>query len=126
MRHLTLAAIIGVALAGATLAGGCVSQDKYQTALAASRRANLQLEETQEALRSCRKENQDLANQLTNTDASVGARAKEIRLLEKQNADLRRRFEELSEMVARQGADTVPTLPPFDLPEQVDEALREF
>ncbi|MBL7132870.1 MAG: OmpA family protein [Phycisphaerae bacterium] len=122
-------ALVITVLAGAALTGGCVTQAKYNEALAANRAVRMQLEETKESLRGYEVENQKLAEQIRAGNESVKARDEQLTLLEDHNKNLKIRFDKLAEEY-RKLAGRKPEIEPFGpvsvLPSEVDKALRAF
>jgi len=120
----TLAA---VALSAMLLATGCVSVEKYNEALAATRRANEKLTVTQNALRDLRKENQKLLTDLQARDGVIGARDKALADLQKShdklNDDFKALYAKYQDELAR--GKTPTPLGPL-LPAALDKALSEF
>jgi len=120
--------LLAVAMLAAMLvASGCVSVDKYNDALAATRRANEALTQAQNALREMRTENAKLLEDLRGRDAVLTAREKALADLQKSHAKLNEDFKALyakyQDELAR---GKTPT--PFGplLPAALDKALSDF
>lgn len=123
--YLTVSVAVAV-LAGVLFGSGCVPRAEYDKALAACRRANDELKNTQQVLRDAREQNQKLTEQMGEAETALGSRQEQLKVMELANADLSARLEGL---VARyrkllESRQRLPGLPA--LPEVVDRALKEF
>ncbi len=117
-----------LSLAGcAMMATGCVSEQQYKEALAASRRANEQLVNSQNALRDVRKENQALQEAVTGRDAIITARNAALGQMraahDKLNDDFKNLYAKYQRAVT---STTVQPIGSIVLPAALDKALREF
>jgi chemotaxis protein MotB len=121
---------LSIALGAALLAGGCVSKAEHDRALAANRRADLQLRKTQEVLRDLQSDNERLAGLYDESKTALSRKQEEVDLLAAAKADLKQRFDELSRRYAEllQGPKPPEFGPPVIrvLPAQVDKALQGF
>lgn len=117
-----------VLVVGSVFATGCVPQAEYDKVVAANRRANEQLLQTQEALEGTESRLGQLREQLSERDAALQALRREKQVLQQAKDDLQDSFNKLQDLYDKAVADTgVPeNLPPFTLPQQLDEALRDF
>jgi len=109
------------------LAGGCVSEQQYKEALAASRRANEQLVNCQNALRDVRVENQNLQGAVKARDMAISARDQQITQLQGAHTKLSQDFKELyaKYQAAVAGGQPQP-IGNIVLPAALDKALRAF
>jgi chemotaxis protein MotB len=126
-RILGLGCVVGLFL-GATLVGGCVSKAEYDKIVAANRRANEQLLQCQQALESKGTQVDQLRNQLSERDAALASLRREKQVLQQAKDDLQESFRKLQDLYekAMAGAGGPQELPPFALPQKLDEALRDF
>jgi len=126
-NFLGLAMIVAIS-AGTLATGGCVSKQQYDEALAASRRATEQLENSQLALRQARAENEDLKSRLAASGGLSSSKDEEIALLAKAKADLQSDYDKLKALYEEslRSGQAPPDLGPIVLPAQVDKALKEF
>jgi chemotaxis protein MotB len=109
------------------LAAGCVSEDQYKEALAASRRANEQLVNCQNALRDVRLENQNLKDALTGRDAAIAARDQQLAQIQAAHEKLGKDFKDLYEKYQAAVAGPAPApIGNIVLPAELDSALRKF
>ncbi|MGB2821444.1 MAG: OmpA family protein [Phycisphaerae bacterium] len=123
-----LAKPLAVAMLAALLLGsGCVSVDKYNEALAATRRANEALTQAKNAVRDMRTENQRLLGDIEARDGVIAAREKALTELQsshdKLGEDFKALYAKYQDEIAR---GKTPT--PFGplLPAVLDKALSEF
>ena len=123
-----LAKLLALAALAALLpASGCVPVEKYNEALAATRRANEALTQAKNALRDMRTENSKLLSAVQERDGVIDARNKALADLQKSHAKLNEDFKALyakyQDEVAR---GKTPT--PFGplLPAALDKALSDF
>jgi chemotaxis protein MotB len=110
------------------MATGCVSDAQYKEALAASRRANEQLVNSQNALRDVRLENQNLKDAIDSRDAAIAARDAQLAQLQDAHTKLGKDFKELYDKYQKaiaSGSDPQP-LTGIVLPAALDKALRKF
>ncbi len=109
------------------MATGCVSDQQYKEALAASRRANQQLVTTQGALREVRMENQALQEALKSRDGVIAARDAALTQLQVAHDKLNNDFKDLYAKYQKAAASTeVQPIGNIVLPAALDKALREF
>lgn len=109
------------------MATGCVSDQQYKEALAASRRANQQLVTTQGALREVRMENQALQEALKSRDGVIAARDAALAQLQVAHDKLNNDFKDLYAKYQKAAAGTeVQPIGNIVLPAALDKALREF
>jgi len=110
------------------VAVGCVPKQKYDEAVAASRRANEQLRKVQAELQTVRSDNQKLRDQLASCNAAVANKDKLINQIDQANKDLTEKLHKLKELydklAARQSAVGSTTI--NILPVKVDVALRSL
>ena len=122
----TLVLLVSVGLL--LVAVGCVPKQKYDEAVAASRRANEQLRKVQAELQTVRSDNQKLRDQLASCNAAVANKDKLINQIDQANKDLTERLHKLKELydklAARQSAVGSTTI--NILPVKVDVALRSL
>ena len=120
----TLVLLVSVGLL--LVAVGCVPKQKYDEAVAASRRANEQLRKVQAELQTVRSDNQKLRDQLASCNAAVANKDKLINQIDQANKDLTEKLHKLKELydklAARQSAVGSTTI--NILPVKVDVALR--
>lgn len=126
MRTYLAVPLVMVVVAGLLFTGGCVSQEQYKEALAACRRANDELVETQTALRASQDAKAQLELQLSGSGTDILGKNKEIALVEKRNAELQKRFDELSALYRKLQETDLPALQRSPLPAPVDAALADF
>jgi len=110
------------------MAGGCVSDQQYKEALAASRRANEQLVNCQNALRDVRLENQNLQDAIKNRDSAIAARDSQLAQIQIAHDKLGKDFKDLYEKYQKavaSGSEVQP-IGNIVLPAALDKALREF
>ncbi len=126
-RTLGTGCVAGLVLA-AMVTGGCVSQAEYDQVVAANRRANEQLLQTQEALEDREAEASRIREQLSERDAALAALRQEKEVVEQAKSDLEDSFAKLQDLYDREVARAAEPheLPPFALPEELDEALEQF
>jgi len=126
-NFLALTTIVAIS-AGTLATGGCVSKQQYDEALAASRRATEQLENSQLALREARTENEDLKSRLAASGGLTSSKDEEIALLAQAKADLQSDYDKLKALYdeSLRAGPNPPELGPIVLPVQVDKALKEF
>ncbi len=110
------------------VATGCVSDAQYKEALAASRRANEQLVNSQNALRDVRLENQNLQDAIKNRDAAIAARDSQLAQLQVAHDKLGKDFKDLYDKYQKAAALGGAPQPMGNivLPAALDKALREF
>jgi chemotaxis protein MotB len=115
-------------LSGMLFTGGCVSKQEYDDVLAANRRAQLQLEQLQDAYRKLQMENQALGNSLKDLQAANQKLAGDADLQRNQNKDLQAAFDALNQRYQALIAGTKPIELPEGplLPPTLDKALRDF
>ena len=113
-------------LAAMLLATGCVSVDKYNEALAATRRANEQLNLTKGALREMRTENQKLMADILGRDGVIAAREKALLELQKSHDKLSEDFKEMYAKYQDELARGKTPTPFGPLPAALDKALSAF
>ena len=105
---------------------GCVPKQKYDEAVAASRRANEQLRKVQAELQTVRADNQKLRDQLASCNAAIANKDKIINQIDQANKELTEKLHKLKELydklAARQSAVGSTTI--NILPVKVDVALR--
>jgi len=122
----TLVLLVSVGLL--LVAVGCVPKQKYDEAVAASRRANEQLRKVQAELQTVRSDNQKLRDQLASCNAAVANKDKLINQIDQANKDLTEKLHKLKELydklAARQSAVGSTTI--NILPVKVDVALRSL
>jgi len=122
----TLVLLVSVGLL--LVAVGCVPKQKYDEAVAASRRANEQLRKVQAELQTVRSDNQKLRDQLASCNAAVANKDKLIHQIDQANKDLTEKLHKLKELydklAARQSAVGSTTI--NILPVKVDVALRSL
>ena len=122
----TLVLLVSVGLL--LVAVGCVPKQKYDEAVAASRRANEQLRKVQAELQTVRSDNQKLRDQLASCNAAVANKDKLITQIDQANKDLTEKLHKLKELydklAARQSAVGSTTI--NILPVKVDVALRSL
>ena len=110
------------------VAVGCVPKQKYDEAVAASRRANEQLRKVQAELQTVRSDNQKLRDELASCNAAVANKDKLINQIDQANKDLTEKLHKLKELydklAARQSAVGSTTI--NILPVKVDVALRSL
>jgi len=126
MRTYLAVSVAVAVLTGVLFGSGCVSRVEYDKSLAACRRANDELKNTQQVLRDAREQNQKLTEQMNDTETALRSRQEQLKVMESANADLSARLEGL---VARyrkllESRQHLPGLPA--LPEVVDRALKDF
>lgn len=126
-RILGIGCVAGLALAS-LLAGGCVPQAEYDQVVAANRRANEQLLQTQEALESKEAQVDQLQSRLSERDAALESLRREKQVVQQAKDDLEESFRKLQDLYDREvaRADEPHELPPFALPRELDEALQAF
>ena len=126
MRFATLLLVAGVS-ACLIAAGGCVSADEYNKAVAASRRANEELLKCQEARAALRADNERLTRELSSRDAIIKSAQDQIALLEQNIASLQDSYSKLKDLYdqATKGQLPVPLAGPLLGPE-LDKLLQEF
>jgi len=106
---------------------GCVSDQQYKEALAASRRAHEQLVTTQGALRDMRMENQTLQEAIKGRDGIISARDAALAQLQVAHDKLNQDFKDLYAKYQKAVGDTtVQPIGTIVLPAALDKALREF
>ena len=122
----TLVLLVSVGLL--LVAVGCVPKQKYDEAVAASRRANEQLRKVQAELQTVRSDNQKLRDELASCNAAVANKDKLITQIDQANKDLTEKLHKLKELydklAARQSAVGSTTI--NILPVKVDVALRSL
>lgn len=105
--------------------GGCVSNDKYQEALSACRRADDQLKVTQETLDAIKEENEKLADDLRTRDAELLRKQDEITLLDDDRTSLNDSLQKARDTIRKMlEADRPTPIGDIIVPAPVDEALR--
>ena len=128
MKTCTGVALVTAVVFSIAVLSGCVSKPEYNKARTACRRANEELQKSQGSLRMSQAKNAELVANLEKSSAMLGAKKKEVALLESKYGDLEASFERLKtlyEQVQKPG----PPKPPLRiilLPTEVDKALREF
>ncbi|MGC9453314.1 MAG: OmpA family protein [Phycisphaerae bacterium] len=127
-RTLAMGSVLGVVLASAFVTGGCVPQAEYDKVVAANRRANEQLLQCQEALENTDSRMGQLREQLSERDAALQSLRREKEVLQQAKDDLQDSFDKLQELYDKAVADASQPqeLPPFTLPQELDEDLRAF
>ena len=126
--HLTSALAIAFLAVIAPLCG-CVSQARYNEALAANRVMRGRLEDARQSTRGHEAKNQKLTEQLNAAKTADKARDDQLVLLEDHNKDLNTRFDKLADEYRKLAGKKAPVPPMGDinvLPSQVDKALRAF
>ncbi len=107
---------------------GCVPKQKYDEAVAASRRANEQLRKVQAELQTVRSDNQRLRDELASRNAEMTGKEKLIAQLDQANKDLAEKLHKLKslydKLAAKQSAAGSTTI--NILPVKVDVALRSL
>ncbi len=120
---ITAAVLVGFLAAGTV---GCVSQDEYNKAVAASQRANEELLKSQSALQTIRADNQKLRDDLDARDMTLTGKDQVIANLKDAHAGLLADFKKLEALYQKAaGLPVVITGPQISiLPLRVDAALR--
>jgi len=128
MRTCLAISSLATILSGMLFTGGCVSKQEYDDVLAANRRAQLQLEQLQDAYRKLQMENQALGNSLKDLQAANQKLAGDADLQRNQNKDLQAAFDALNQRYQALIAGTKPIELPEGplLPPTLDKALRDF
>jgi len=115
-------------LSGLMLTGGCVAQTKYDDALAANRRAQMEIEQLNEALRKLRAENKDLLSQLEAARAGLAKLQADYDALKAQYDKLKSDYDAL--LAKFGGLSNVAPMPlpepAIALPKDLDEELRKL
>jgi chemotaxis protein MotB len=110
-------------LAGGMLAGGCVSKDDYDKLMAQNRNAQSELERCQELLRTLRAQNEKLAQDLANRDATNAEKLRQYDLLVRENERLKKELDDLNKKIAGMGGSSGPVaINP--LPDRTNKALQ--
>jgi len=121
---------LAIALGMTVLVCGCVSKTKYDEALAANRRINLELEKNRAELRTLMTERENMETRLTNAEGLLKSKEADIKILENANTELKAKFDEMATKYEDLlTSSKVPAMGPISLmvlPEQVDKALQEF
>lgn len=127
-RNLAMGSVLGLVLASAFVTGGCVSQQEYDKVVAANRRSNEQLLQCQETLENTESRMGQLRERLSERDAAMQSLRREKQVLQQAKDDLQDSFNKLQDLYDKAVADTgqPQELPAFALPEDLDEALRDF
>jgi len=128
MRTCLAISSLATILSGMLFTGGCVSKQEYDDVLAANRRAQLQLEQLQDAYRKLQMENQALGNSLKDLQGANQKLAGDADLQRNQNKDLQAAFDALNQRYQALIAGTKPIELPEGplLPPTLDKALRDF
>lgn len=114
-------------LSGLMLTGGCVAQTKYDDALAANRRAQMEIEQLNEALRKLRAENKDLLAQLEAARAGLAKLQADYDALKAQYDKLKSDYDELlAKFTGLTNVNPVKLPDPIALPSDLDAELRKL
>jgi chemotaxis protein MotB len=125
--YLVRLSAIGV-LGLVSLATGCVSQDQYNEAIAAARRANEALQTCQGALRDVRSENQRLLADIQARDGVIAAKDKQFATLQAAYDELSGKYNDLLDKYKKELGREAPVQPTGNivLPADMDKAIREL
>jgi chemotaxis protein MotB len=123
-RWMIVSAVVASLVMATTM--GCVPKDQYDKALAAARRANDALKESQADREALQEDNRNLRADLARRQQELDGKARLVDSLEREKALLADRFAKLKALYDKLAAgEGVPALPDFRaLPPQVDQALR--
>ncbi len=127
MRNYLAKPLMLSVLGSLMMAGGCASDAQYKEALAASRRANEQLVNCQNALRDVRLENQNLQDAIKNRDAAIAARDSQLAQIQIAHDKLGKDFKDLyGKYLAASTSGAPQPIGNIVLPAALDKTLREF
>lgn len=127
MRTLLTVPLAALLLGSMMLAGGCVSQSKYDEALAAGRRAQDQLLATQEALHKLTGERDQLLKELESLREAMSKDGGSKEALLAEIAKLQKEIDRLNKMIAdlsNRAPEAIPTA--SVLPPDMDKFLKEL
>jgi chemotaxis protein MotB len=122
-RNLALAAGLSAAL---LLAGGCVSQAKYDEAVAANKRMKDNLAACRDELQGLQGRNDQLQGEMSRQDAELARSREIIETLTAGRDDLQAALRDLQARYDELLAQPAPPPPVVALPEQVDAALKQL
>jgi chemotaxis protein MotB len=120
--------LVAATLGGLTLAGGCVSKQKYDEVWALNRKAHNQLAELRQDNDELHTRNDELVTQLANQETKLLRQEEVIENLEIANTTLQEDFNDLHKRyLALLKGDRVPQIGSVRvLPQQLDKALKAF
>jgi len=127
MKTCTGVAFVTAAVVSLVVMSGCVSEVEYNKIRTAARRANEELQKSQESLRMEQAKNAELLANSERDQAMLEAKNKEVELLESNHRELEARYERMKGLYEQAQRPAPP--PPVKiivLPTEVDRALREF
>lgn len=124
--RITLSAVVAGILGSLMLAGGCVSQEKYDALQAQNRAAQQELQRVMEALNQANARYATLQKQYAELEAQVVAKDKQIALLSGGREGLLARIKELEDLVKKLQASGPAAPTNFALPPGLNKLLLEL